>query len=559
MSWEGALPTMVHLSSLLRGSLVRGLVILGLVGCGGGGRSASTSVGGSGGEESGGSGGSSKTGGSTGTGGQADTGGSTGSTGGSTGTDTGGASGGGGSDVDGGVTPPEADAAPPDTGPAFPTAAIPEPWKDEDVGMVGLPGAAGRTTGRYHVMGSGGDIWGDADQFNFLHRPVSGDLELVAKVVSQQNTSADARAGIMLRESNAPDARNVFMTVFPATDKNGVLDGKGTRLTFRDKRIDMNTGYVDLGSLHPPAVDAAPLWLKIVRSKGLFTGYVSADGLAWTKDGEWTIAGMPGDLLAGLAVTAHSNTKTSAAEFEGLRITALTDATWAHDEVGTLGGLAAGSPNKFELQSAGAGLANKADGVTFVHQLAQHLGDLEITGRISALTSSGEKAARAGFMLRSGLEAGARMVAFVVDLSAKGQRYYIVRRSADDGNVSSTLDMRPGPDGGAPDVAPPADADPADAAAPMPTALEPVWLKLVRLDDRFVGFISTKKNPGNNDWVTVVDLRNFVVSQNAYLGVVATSSNQASGASATVEEVTVSAKPTTKLPPVDAGAPPDGM
>jgi hypothetical protein len=60
------------------------------------------------------------------------------------------------------------------------------------------------------------------------------DLELVAKVVSQQNTSGDARAGIMLREGTAPDARNVFMTVFPATAKNGVLDGKETRLTFRD-------------------------------------------------------------------------------------------------------------------------------------------------------------------------------------------------------------------------------------------------------------------------------------------------------------------------------------
>jgi hypothetical protein len=163
-------------------------------------------------------------------------------------------------------------------------------------------------------------------------------------------------------------------------------------------------------------------------------------------------------------------------------------------------------------------------------------------------------------MLRSGLEAGARMVSFVVDLSAKGQRYYVIRRSGDDGNVSSTLDMRPVPDAGAPADADPAGADPADAGAPMPTPLQAVWLKLVRVDDRFVGFISTKRNPGANDWVAVVDLRGFVVSQNAYVGVVATSSNQASGASATIEDVTFLAKPTTKLPLIpDAGAPPDGM
>jgi hypothetical protein len=554
---------MVQISSSFRSSFV-GIVILGLVGCGGGGRRADTSTGTGGEESTGGKSGS--TGGKTGS--TTTTGGTTGSTGGSgtggsadtggAGGSTGGASGG---DVDAGVTPPEPDAAPPDTGPTVPTAAIPEPWVDTDVGMVGLPGAAGRSTGRFHVMGSGGDIWGDADQFNFLHRPVTGDLELVAKVVSQQNTSGDARAGIMLRESTDTGARNVYMTVFPGTLKNGVMDGKGSRLTFRDKRIDMNTGYVDLGSLAPPAADAAPLWMKLVRAKGLFTGYVSADGVAWTKDGEWTIAGMPNDLLAGLAVTSHSNTKTSVSVFEGLRITALTDPTWAHDEVGTLGGFAAGSPTKFELQTAGAGLANKADGVTFVHRAAQHLGDLEITGRVTALSYTGDKAARVGFMLRSGLDAGARMVSFVVDLSAKGQRYYIVRRAGDDGNVSSTLDMRPGPDGGAPDAADPVDAaDPADAGAPMSTPLQAVWLKLVRVDDRFVGFISTKRNPGTNDWVAVVDLRGFVVAQNAFVGVVATSSNQASGASATIEDVTFLAKPTTKLPLIpDAGATPDAM
>ena len=534
------------------------------VGCGGGSRPRS---GGTGGDETGGSSGSS-TGGKSGggaTGGKTgSTGGSTGTTdtGGMTGTGTGGSTGGSTGDVDGG-TPVEPDAAPPDTGPAFPTAAVPEPWVDTDVGMVGLPGAAGRTTGRFHVMGSGGDIWGDADQFNFLHRPVSGDLELVAKVVSQENSNENARAGIMLREGTTPDARNVFMTVFPSTLKNGVPDGKGSRLTFRDKRIDMNTGYVDLGSLKAPAPDAAPIWLKLVRAKGLFTGYVSADGLSWTKDGEWTIATMPAALEAGLAVSSHTNTKTSACVFEGLRLTVLTDPTWAHDEVGTLGGFAAGGPAKFELQTAGAGLANKADGVTFVHRTAQHLGDLEITGRVTALGYSGEKAARAGFMLRSGLEAGARMVSFVVDLSAKGQRYYMVRRAGDDGNVTSTLDMRPGPDAGAaPDTAAPAaDADPADAAAVdagvMATPLEPVWLKLVRVDDRFVGLISTKRNPGTNDWIVVVDLRGFVVAQNAFVGVVATSSNQASGASATLEDVTFSTKPTVKLPAVDAGAPPD--
>jgi hypothetical protein len=536
-----------------------------LLGCGGGNR---RSTGGEVEEDAGpneatggktsptGMGGKTGTGGNTGAGGSTATGGSTGTGGNGTGGDSGlDAAAGTGDQPDADVSP---DAA---SRPTLPTAAVPEPWKSEDIGMVGMPGGAGRSRGRFHVKGSGSDVWGMADNFNYLYRPVSGDLEIVAKLVSQERTSGDAKAGIMLRETTAPDARNAFMLAFASqTSATGVVSGKGTRLQFRDKRTDSLTGYADSKSLAPPAPDRAPIWLRLVKKGMLVTGSISDDGDTWIEDG-FAMVPLPAQFLAGLAVTAHADNDASLSVFESMRITALTDPTWAHTEVGTLGGYATGRPAKFEIQTAGRGLANDNDGVTFLHKLEQHTGDVEITGRVTDLTYVGNGKSRAGFSLRSGLASGARMVSFVVELSqANGQRYFLVRRSGDGGDVSSTAGMIPGAsaDAGVPaDTAAPGDAGAVDAAPPPPVPLEEVWLKLVRVGNRFVGFINTSAN-GRGTWTKVVDLPGFVVSSNAYVGVMATSGNEGAVAGASIENVTIVSPPTTMLPPIpDAAAPAD--
>jgi hypothetical protein len=102
-----------------------------------------------------------------------------------------------------------------------------------------------------------------------------------------------------------------------------------------------------------------------------------------------------------------------------------------------------------------------------------------------------------------------------------------------------------------------ADAGSVDAAPPPPVPLDEVWLKLVRVGNRFVGFINTSAN-GRGTWTKVVDLPGFVVSSNAFIGVMATSGNEGGGASATIENVTIVSPPTTMLPPIpDAAAPAD--
>ena len=62
------------------------------------------------------------------------------------------------------------------------------------------------------------------------------------------------------------------------------------------------------------------LWVKIVRAGSTITGYRSKDGKTWTKQGSATIA-MGTDVLVGLAVTSHDNSKLAGATFDNLAVT----------------------------------------------------------------------------------------------------------------------------------------------------------------------------------------------------------------------------------------------
>lgn len=76
------------------------------------------------------------------------------------------------------------------------TAAPAQTWSHQDIGAVGLAGNATANDGAWTVQGAGADIWGGADAFHFVYRPLAGDGEITARVEAMQNTGAFAKAGI---------------------------------------------------------------------------------------------------------------------------------------------------------------------------------------------------------------------------------------------------------------------------------------------------------------------------------------------------------------------------
>src|SRR5436190_11770457 len=72
-------------------------------------------------------------------------------------------------------------------------SSLPAPWTNQDVGLVGLAGATTYANGVFTVKGAGADIWGSADAFQSVSQPLSGDVQLIARLSGLQNTSTYAK------------------------------------------------------------------------------------------------------------------------------------------------------------------------------------------------------------------------------------------------------------------------------------------------------------------------------------------------------------------------------
>jgi regulation of enolase protein 1 (concanavalin A-like superfamily) len=177
-------------------------------------------------------------------------------------------------------------------------------WVNQDVGPVGVAGSALFGGGTYTVSGSGTDIGSSADAFHYVYQPLSGDGEIVARVTDQDATDPLAKAGVMIRESLAADARNALVAVTP-----------GSGIVFQNRSSpggDTNT-TTDMGF-------KAPYWVRLTRTGNLFTAYRSEDGESWVQIGDPVMIEMTKDVFVGLAVTSHDNTVLNGATFENAAV-----------------------------------------------------------------------------------------------------------------------------------------------------------------------------------------------------------------------------------------------
>jgi VCBS repeat-containing protein len=180
-----------------------------------------------------------------------------------------------------------------------PSSSWPSPWVTQDIGNVGVAGSASYSNNTFIVKGSGADIWGTADSFRYVYRPLSGNNEIIARVVDVQNTDPWAKAGLMIRETLAPDSRHASIYVTPG---NGVAFQRRT-----------NTGGI---STHTPGSSAtAPRWVRLSRNENTFKAYESADGLSWTLVGT-DVINMASSVYVGLAVVSINNSALCTATLE---------------------------------------------------------------------------------------------------------------------------------------------------------------------------------------------------------------------------------------------------
>jgi hypothetical protein len=160
-----------------------------------------------------------------------------------------------------------------------------------------------------HHSGAGSDIWTTFDGFFFVFQPLSGDGEIVARVLSEQNTHQDAKAGIDIRAVRGylpplPDSAHVILDVKP--------DG-GVEFMKRASD-DSDTTFLGGGSA------SFPVWLKLTHAGSMVIGSMSSDGQAWTEVGRTSFESASS--YVGLAVTSHDKTLLNLSVFDNAAVRA---------------------------------------------------------------------------------------------------------------------------------------------------------------------------------------------------------------------------------------------
>jgi len=179
---------------------------------------------------------------------------------------------------------------------------------------IGSP-AAGNTTltgSTYRMTAGGTDIWGNADQFRYLYQQRAGDFDIAVRVASLTQPDLYTKAGLMVRDSLAPNARHIFALVFPSNAPRNNNAG-GYEFQSRDT-VDGNAS-----AIYPPApqpqVGFPNGWLRLKRTGNTFTAFSGSNGESWNLYATKTLA-LPSTVFFGFALTAHTGAATATAEFQ---------------------------------------------------------------------------------------------------------------------------------------------------------------------------------------------------------------------------------------------------
>ena len=339
---------------------------------------------------------------------------------------------------------------------------LPPPWQNQDVGAVGVAGSASFVDGNevdmdddpnlrfrdgiFTINGSGADIGGQADAFQFAYQPWTGDGEVIALVSGIGSADPVAKVGVMFRESLAPDSRHVSMFLHPG---GGVFFQRRTA-----------AGAASLSTSIPGL--AVPYWVRVTRIGDSFLGYVSEDGWSWFLVGAETLH-LPATIQVGLAVTAHNSAALNTATITGVE-TRLPEVAlpepWLHQDVGAVGSAGSAIFNEctYLVTGSGADIGGQADAFQFVYQ--PWTGDGDIITRLASVDPT-DPGAKAGVMFRASLALDSANALMAVTPGAGGAVFQ--QRKTTGGATVATAD---------------------------PTHTVPTWLRLTRIGNLFLGYVS---------------------------------------------------------------------
>jgi hypothetical protein len=178
---------------------------------------------------------------------------------------------------------------------------------NKDIGTSTVKGSFFYNFGIHTNKGAGAaSITATTDAFNYTYDKLTGDGSITAKVTSMTNPNPNAwaRAGVMIRDGTAANAKSVAVLMTPS---NGV-------------NLQWRATAGAAASNTKVAGKVAPYWVKLVRAGNVFTGYYSADNVTWTAYATKTVV-MNTAVFMGLAVSSNVSGTLCTATFEKVNMT----------------------------------------------------------------------------------------------------------------------------------------------------------------------------------------------------------------------------------------------
>jgi len=296
-------------------------------------------------------------------------------------------------------------------------------WTCADIGSPTPAGTQSTINGTWTVQAGGADIFGTADQFHFVWQTLAADGSVSTQVVSQTNTSSNAKAGVMLRLSS-----NAGSPFYDAV----VTPGHGVFVQYRKSQGGGAQTSANLTTL------TVPIYLMVVRAGTTFSAYTSSDGINWTlvPGSSVTLTNMTGTLLAGIAATSHNTTKLSTVVFNTVNVSTC-PLNWNCADIGNPvpSGGQSESNGTWTITAGGNDIWGTSDTFHFVWQ--QLAGNGVVDAQVVSQSNSNTWA-KAGVMLRQSSDPGSMYYAVFV---TPGNGIVVQYRSAQGGNAQQSASI----------------------------------------------------------------------------------------------------------------------
>jgi hypothetical protein len=183
---------------------------------------------------------------------------------------------------------------------------LPAGWDSIDIGTSIQGSLTVKSNGTWTIAGSGADIWNFGDAFRFTFITMTGDFSVTCRVTRQTETDGWAKVGVMIRDGLFPGSRHMMLV---RTPRNGVDQQWRAEM---DNESFNNKPNTFSGRL--------PVWLRVQRTGSLFAAFVSRDGVNWQQVGRVLQLNMGAKVQAGIALTAHNDSKLSVADVDNVSV-----------------------------------------------------------------------------------------------------------------------------------------------------------------------------------------------------------------------------------------------